>query len=135
MKTMMAMVVGFLLASQAIAGVVFTPSSWFATNYVFQFRAGVCSYQDYNDTYGTKSDVGAYVQTPVVEWDKAYLSLGWVQLLENGERSGPEFALNTRIGYWWKGCPKYLDWELGGYWVVRTYNGLGFQLGLVNIRF
>lgn len=135
MKKLMMILTIVVMAGEVMAGVVFTPSRWVDPNYQFQVRGGVCNYQDYNEKYRTEEDIGVYVQTPAVEWDKAYLSFGWVQLIDNSERSGIEFALNTRVGYWWKGCPRLLDWELGGYWAVRAYNGLGFQIGLVNIRF
>jgi hypothetical protein len=142
MKRVLAVMMALGIASSATAGVKFTPLEWFSPNYQFQLRIGACWYHDHRPTdrevnisLPVINDIGAYIQTPLVEWDKAYISAGYVFPFNYTERSRPEFSLDTRVGYWWKDCPTWLDFEIGAYVAVSPYNASGVQVGFLNLRF
>jgi hypothetical protein len=124
------------VVASASAGPKFVAAEWFTTqDFKMHYRIGAAYYTEWDTEHEEVDDmVGLYLQTPVVEWDKVWISFGTVVFFENFERTRPEFSLCTSVGKW-VDCPQWLNWEIGPYIAVSPYGGHGVLIGLVDVSF
>ena len=134
-KMWLVVILVLVLAIPSVDGVVFTPMQWAQDDYEFSLRAGLGYYKDgHNTRREDVTDIAVYVQTPVVEWDKAWISFGGVFPLSHMKRSRPEFSLNTSVGQWLD-VSDLLDFEIGGFWAMSPYGAYGGLLGFLRVTF
>ena len=73
----------------------------------------------YNDKYDT-DELAAYIQTPLVRWEYAYIGFGGTFPLQEIERSRPHFSLVATYGIV----------ELGVYAMASPHEAWGSHIGI-----
>jgi hypothetical protein len=131
MKNMAVAVVVWMLAVSAFAGK--DKMTFMTASDEFRWEAdfGCGLYQDFNTYRGRVSDLGPYVQVPVVHYKHVSIGFGFMVPVDNPDRSRPMFSLmfgNEVKDGWFN--PK-----IGVSVLVSPYEAMAVCLDLISIRF
>jgi hypothetical protein len=102
----------------------------------YDITMGMCSYKENSIRFDARdnTELGSYIQIPMVQDGNARISVGIVFTLFDTKRSRPEFSVSYLLGEK-MGLPKWMPLEIGAYWAVSPWNVVGGQVGLLKVDF